>query len=153
MALNCTSQFSASCFCFVLLLLLFVVVVVLICVDSKSVLYALQNWDYKMRRDIIYEVKYLIHCIMFKGIGTEFCWAPSHCDLYWNEISDKLAKQGALQNMSETITSRFHFLRLLQSLRKLCIKNLKKSKSVIPSCSRYSAIVIYKFSLNSWNAK
>ena len=44
-----------------------------ICVDSKSVLYALKNWDCKMRGDILYEVKYLIHCIMYRGIGVEFC--------------------------------------------------------------------------------
>ena len=68
-----------------------------ICVDSKSVLCALKNWNHKIRRDIFYEVKYLIHCIMYKGIGIEFCWVPS----YWNEISDKLAKQGAMKNMSE----------------------------------------------------
>ena len=72
-----------------------------ICVDSKSVLCALNNWNCKMRGDIFYEVKYLIHCIMYKGIGIKFCWVPSHCGLYWNEISDKLAKQGAMKNMSE----------------------------------------------------
>ena len=58
-----------------------------------------------MRRDILYEVKYLIHCIMYRGIGIEFCWVLSHCSLYWNEISDKLAKQGAMKNMSETLFS------------------------------------------------
>ena len=55
-----------------------------------------------MRGDILYEVKYLIHCIMYRGIGIEFCLVPSHCGLYWNEMSDKLAKQGAMKNMSET---------------------------------------------------
>ena len=54
-----------------------------------------------MRGDIFFEVKYLIHCIMYKGIGIEFCWVPSPCGLYWNEISDKLAKQGAMKNISE----------------------------------------------------
>ena len=34
-----------------------------ICVDSKSVLYALKNWNCSMRGDIFYEVKYLIHFI------------------------------------------------------------------------------------------
>ena len=72
-----------------------------ICVDSKSVIYALKSWNCKMRGNIFYEVKYLIHCIMYKGIGIEFCWVPSHCGLYWNEISDKLAKQAAMRNMSE----------------------------------------------------
>ena len=95
----------------------------LICVDSKSVLYALKNWDCKMRGDILYEVKYLIHCIMYRGIGIEFCWVPSHCGLYWNEI-DKLAKQSAMKNMSEI--SYFRLMRLLQYSRRLCIKNLKR---------------------------
>ena len=54
-----------------------------------------------MRGDIFYEAKYLIHCIMYKGIGIEFCWVPSHCGLYWKEISDKLANQSAMKNMSE----------------------------------------------------
>ena len=54
-----------------------------------------------MRGGIFYEVKYLIQCIMYKGIGIEFCWVPSHCRLYWNEKSDKLAKQGAMKNLSE----------------------------------------------------
>ena len=46
------------------------IVNIVICVDSKSVLYALQNWDCKVRRDIGYEVKYLIHCIISRGIGV-----------------------------------------------------------------------------------
>ena len=41
------------------------------------------------------------HLLWYKVIGTEFYWVPSHCGLYWNEISDKLAKQGAMTNMSE----------------------------------------------------
>ena len=35
----------------------------------NSVLCALKSWNCKMRGDIFYEVKYLIHCIMYKGIG------------------------------------------------------------------------------------
>ena len=62
----------------------------------KSVLYALKNSDCKMRGDIFYEVKY-----------WDFFWGggggvQSHCGLYWNEVSDKLAKQGAMKDMSET---------------------------------------------------
>ena len=30
-----------------------------------------------------------------------FLQVPSHCAIYWNEISDKLAKQGVMKNMSE----------------------------------------------------
>ena len=72
---------------------------IVICVDSNYVLYALQNWDCKVIRDIVYDVKYLIHGMISRGIVVEFCWVPSHC-LYWNEISDKLAKHGATKNMS-----------------------------------------------------
>ena len=32
-------------------------------------------------------------------------------------------------------------------------KQIEKSKSAIPSCSRYLARVIYKLRLNSWNTK
>ena len=72
-----------------------------ICVDSKSVLFAFKSWNCQMRGGIFYEVKYLIQCIMYKGIGIEFCWVSSHCGPYWNEISDRLANQGAIKNMSE----------------------------------------------------
>ena len=91
------------------------------------------------------------------GIGTEFCWVPSHCGLYWNEISDKLAKQGAMKNMSEISSSNLllssHEINSL--LKKTVYKQTEKSKSAIPSCSRYLArvIYIYKLRLNSWNAK
>ena len=44
-------------------------------------------------------------------------------------------------------------MRLIHYLRRLYINKLKKSKSAIPSCSRYLARVIYKLRLNSWNTK
>ena len=45
-------------------------------------------------------------------------------------------------------------MRLFQYLRRMCINKLKKrSKFVIPSCSRYLARVIYKLHLNTWNTK
>ena len=125
------------------------------CVDSKSVLCALKNWNCKMMRgDIFYEVKYLIHCIMYKGIRVEFCWVLSHCGLYWNEISDKLAKlakQGAMKNTSNNLLFSSHEVNSL--IKKAVYKQIEKSKSAIPSCSRYLARVIYKLRLNSWNTK
>ena len=43
----------------------------LIYVDSKSVLYALQNWNCKVRRDIVYEVKHLniVSCLGMLGLS------------------------------------------------------------------------------------
>ena len=110
-------------------------------VDSKSVLYTLKNWDCKTRRGIFYEV--FINCIMSRVTGIEFCW-PSHCGLYWSQISDKLAKQGAMKNMSEILYNNL----LLSSheitsiLEKTVYKEILKTESAIPSCSRYLAGVI-----------
>ena len=108
-----------------------------------------------MRRNMFYAVKYLIHCIMYRATGIEFCWVPSHCGLYWNEIADKLAKQGVMK-----ITSEISYNILLLTsheitsiLEKTVYKQTEKSKFAIPSCSRYLARVIYKLRLNSWNAK
>ena len=87
--------------------------------------------------------------------NIEFCWVPSHCGLYWNEISDKLAKQGAMKNMSEISSNNLllssHEINSL--LMKTVYKQIEKSKFAIPSCSRYLARVIYKLRLNSWNTK
>ncbi len=82
-----------------------------------------------MRGDILYEVKYLIHCIMYRGIGIEFCWVPSHCGLYWNEVSDKLAKQGAMKNMSETSYSNLLLSshEIISILEKNVYKQIEKS--------------------------
>ena len=39
---------------------------------------------------------------IFLQTHVTFC---EYCGLYWNEISDKLAKQGAMKNMSEISSS------------------------------------------------
>ena len=47
-----------------------------------------------MRGDIFYEIKYLIHCIISRGIGIEFCWyrlivvfTGMHCQInYLNKV-------------------------------------------------------------------
>ena len=105
-----------------------------------------------MRGDILYEVKYLIHCIIYRGIGIEFCWVPSHCGLYWNEVSDKLAKQSAMKSMSETSYSNLLLSshEIISILETNVYKQIEKSKFAIPSCSKHLARVIYKLRLNTW---
>ena len=87
-------------------------------------------------------------------MGIYFCWVPSHCGLFWTEISDKLAKQGAMKNMSEISSNNLllssHEINSL--LKKTVYKQFEGKKiSAIPSCSRYLARVIYKLRLKSWN--
>ena len=99
----------------------------------------------------VYEVKNLIHCIISRGIGVELCWVPSHCGLYWNEISDKLAKQGALKNMSAISCSKLLVLLSQHEIYSIheqaMYKDLDKNEPAILSCPRYLARVIYKILL------
>ena len=69
-----------------------------ICVDSESVLYALKNWNCKMRGEYILWSKVINTLYNVYGVWDGVLLVPSHCGLYWNEISNKLAKQGATKN-------------------------------------------------------
>ena len=97
-----------------------------------------------MRRDIVYEVKYMIHHIIARGIGVEFCWVPSHCGLYWNEISDKLAKQGAMKNMSAILCNNLllSYHEMYSILEKAMYNGVDKNKTAIFSCPGYFAKII-----------
>ena len=95
---------------------------------------------------------------MYRNIGIEFCWVPSHCGLYWNEISDKLAKQGAMKNMSEISSNNL----LLSSheitsvLEKTVYKQIEEKKKVNLRSLLVQGIfarVIYKLRLYSGNTK
>ena len=99
----------------------------LICVDSKSVLCALQNWDCKMRRDIVYEVKYLIHCAMLRGIGIEFCWVPSHVLFTGIKYQINQLNKGQWKTCLKYHTTHyFHLMRFLPYLNRMCSKTMKK---------------------------
>ena len=102
-----------------------------------------------MRRDIVYEVKYRINDIIYRGIRVEFC-----CGLYWNEMSDKLAKQGAMKNMSATSCNTIlSYHEIYAILKNSMYKDIDKNKPSILSGPIYSARLIYKFRLNSSNTK
>ena len=66
-------------------------------------------------------MKYLIHCIMSRSIGIEFCWIPSHSGLYWNKISNKLANQDAMKSMSVILYNNL----ILSSYETACIFEIK----------------------------
>jgi ribonuclease HI len=56
------------------------------CVDSKSVLYGLQGWSFKNRSDLLFDIKLLISHM--RGSEITFCWIPSHCDIFYNDVAD-----------------------------------------------------------------
>ena len=128
---------------------------IVFCVDSKAVLMALQHWHGKIRNDLIFEIKFLIHSITSRGIQIAFCWVPSHSGLYWNEFVDSLAKQGASEHNSDVFTSNFR-LSSFELISKL--KEHMHSKFLIRrfeniTCSRNLDIIILKLRLNAWNTK
>ena len=66
--------------------------------DSKATLLTLNNVDNKFRSDSLFEMKYMIHCLLAKGTIVYFCWVPSHCGLFGNAMADRTAKHGAFGN-------------------------------------------------------
>jgi len=58
---------------------------ILLCVDSKSVLYAIKSPNFKKISRIIFEIKYVIHLLSLRGIPVSFCWVPSHVGIFSND--------------------------------------------------------------------
>ena len=73
------------------------IVQVVFCVDSLSVLSALNSVKSTTRSEIVLEIQHLIHFLYSKGTLVNFCWIPSHCGIYGNECCDRAAKRGAKQ--------------------------------------------------------
>ena len=124
---------------------------IVISVDSKSVLYALQNWSSSKRKDLLFDIRYMIHCLLFRGIKVSFCWVPSHLGFYWNEVCDKLAKQGSKNynnNSMNLYLTKHEYLSLVDKCfsAEICQGDLL-------SFSRHINSLIYKLRLNSWNTK
>ena len=128
---------------------------ILICVDSKSVLQTLKNWDNKVRCDIIYDIKHSIHYLFSKNVLVNFCWVPSHCGLYWNEVSDRLAKEGAIGLSKNVIKIDLHLSchELLTSLDFAFNRKYEKTQTIISSCPRDLTKVLYRLRCNAWKTK
>jgi len=128
---------------------------ILVCVDSRSVLYALRGGCSKIRPDIVLEILYTIHCIKTLGIGVVFSWVPSHCGIYWNDICDRLAKEGA-----ENSESSVYLNNLLMSSHELTLNIEHYINKTFRTCSsnfnfhpRQLTKILYKLRTNSWKTK
>ena len=64
-----------------------------------------------------------------------FGGVQSRCGLHWNEMSDNLAKHGAMKNTSETSYSNLLLSshEIISVLEKIVYKQIEKSKFAIPS--------------------
>ena len=68
---------------------------ILFCVDSKSVLQALELSKLQTRSEMILEITHLINSLCLRGIDITFCWIPSHSFFHYNDMVDRAAKRGA----------------------------------------------------------
>jgi ribonuclease HI len=143
MALNCVNNMGK---CFFNLL---------VCVDSKSVLCALQSWDSKVRKDLLFDIKFLIHEIKNKGTEVSFCWVPSHCGIKGNEQADKLAKRGAMKGLGSVFHHSLNYSlnELKSSLKNYMMSKFNNNAHDILKCPRHISRFIYKLRLNSWSTK
>ena len=59
---------------------------ILFCVDSKSVLQALESSKLQIRSEMILEINHLIHSLSLRGTDITFCWIPSHSSFHYNDV-------------------------------------------------------------------
>ena len=91
---------------------------IVFCVDSQSVLKALKSNEAKIRQDLIYEIKYLIHNLIVNGTEVHFCWVPSHCSILYNDWADRAAKDGAKNNNAQKINIQLSKTEIYSILKK-----------------------------------
>ena len=128
---------------------------ILMCVDSKSVLHAIQNLESKIRRDLLFEVRFLIHILKNRGIGVNFIWIPSHSGLYWNNIADSLAKNGAKKTNTLDINYNMTLgpCEIKSLIQKYMRDTMNLRKYTRLNCPRYITCIVHKIRLNTWKTK
>ena len=111
---------------------------VLLCVDSKSVLQSIECSHSNPSHAIVNEVWHLIHLLSCKGTDITFCWVPSHCGIFGNELADRSAKKGAREEISSeqlnlplTLNEAFGILKKVAWRR---FENKQKDSKNLASC-------------------
>ena len=152
---------------------------ILFCVDSKSVLHALRNSNFNVRKDLITEISHLVHFLILRGSSVTFCWVPSHCGICFNERADRLAKCGAMYkndtlgiNVSLSLHEGYsliqnacwkHFRKKLRDFGYLCgnhnnqtliFDNVLNSHKNLGLYNRRNTLsLVYRFKLNAFKTK
>ena len=113
------------------------------------------NWDCKARCDFLFEIRHIIHCLISKGVLVNFCWVPSHCNLYWNNVADTLAKRGAsgksVSAKARSIDLSCH--EMITSIEKSFYKEKGKSNLSILPCPRFLSSILFRFRCNALTTK
>jgi len=123
---------------------------VVFCIDSKCILYAITNWKSKIRSDMIFEIRFLIHCLKMKNIIVELLWVPSHVGISGNELADQTAKEAAMNNVVTNNYLVHSSSEIYSFFYKMFFKNIHKP---IFSSSRIVNSLFLKLKLSSWRTK
>ena len=75
---------------------------IVIFIDLKSVLQVINSFNTKNRPDLVYRIYDLVHQISTRDSEIEFCWVPSHSSIRGNDMADRAAKKGAMNNGNTT---------------------------------------------------
>ena len=109
---------------------------VLLCVDSLSVLQSIKLLNSLSNDFVLKEICHLIHILMCKGTDITFCWIPSHCGIFGNELADRCAKMGARNevcvtslNIPYTLKEGYHML------NNIAWNNFRNTAKAAASCS------------------
>jgi hypothetical protein len=118
-------------------------------------MYALQEWSCKNRSDLLYDIKLLISQISMRGSEITFCWIPSHCNIFYNDLADSLAKCGTSNSIEANIISNPKLAKyeIISMLENAVQNNFFDKKSKLYSCNRHLSKLIYKLKFNAWNTK
>lgn len=128
---------------------------IVVFIDSESVLSSLNNCSVNTRSDLLFDIRYLTHCLISRGIDVNFMWIPSHIGIKGNDVADNLAHSGAvnipgsIQFDSLPLSTHELFAQLTKDLSKKPNLNLNN----LNSYSRHISSVLLKLRLNSWKTK
>lgn len=133
---------------------------IVFCVDSMSVINALSSpLRDTYHREILSEIRFLIHSLFMNGTHVSFCWVPSHLNILANNWADSAAKDGAL--------CRQHYIDLHVPLSVIECKSILKrfvnqtftqsaryrSNSSLLSGPKYLTSLLFRLQLGSWKTK
>ena len=126
---------------------------IVFCVDSKSVLQAIENNTRKERNDLIIEIEILIHSLMINGTDIAFFWIPSHCGILFNDWADRLAKRGSKNEKSIQVLISPSVREMYSLIDKHFKSNFKKKKFKRRMGFRQITSLAFRLMLNSWRTK
>ena len=112
-------------------------------------MFTLNNAVNKFRSDIVFEIKYMIHCLLAKGTIVDFRWVPSHCGLAGNERADRIAKDGAFRHTLSHIDISLSTREIFTILENRMKTDLNLSNSSYLKGPRHLVSLIYRFRVNA----